>query len=310
MHFILRASVDRFKPENFAAWISEVSASYPQIAPTQMRLWPDRWRRLDLEQVRSAHGAVDVRRSKSPHVLFHKMIETGREGGISLEDYSLTLTSAQVVDLFRSTCLRFRPREASASIESEADSRYAREVLRLWSGHIKFLPAPAALPWLFCVGSVWIEHFGGIERVMSCPAYHVERLDQNLVMIQLVEDMRIVVDDWPKFQAARKAAQNHLGDDWFYSEWDGRTDKIGSPIPVEAKKKSPVIFPHQNHKAPPPISSFDEVISNPGRFKIVLFKGSKVLLDQERRELLSLAVTNAKHWMKRFEEAGVVTEHL
>lgn len=69
----------------------------------------------------------------------------------------------------------------------------------------------------------WATAFGprfvrqiGLEKLLGAPAYAVQRLDEELVLLQLTEQVSDVVLEREKFLAARARLKDHLGSEFFF----------------------------------------------------------------------------------------------
>lgn len=69
----------------------------------------------------------------------------------------------------------------------------------------------------------WATAFGprfvrqiGLERLLSAPAYSVQRLDEELVLLQLTEQLSDVVLERDKFSVVRERVKDHLGSELFF----------------------------------------------------------------------------------------------
>jgi hypothetical protein len=80
------------------------------------------------------------------------------------------------------------------------------------SSLIHWLPA---LPWAIVFGDAYVKMFG-MERLMSAPAYIVERLSDSAVYMQLSPSLTDLKSDYDAFHAERQRVQEHLGNEAFF----------------------------------------------------------------------------------------------
>lgn len=72
-----------------------------------------------------------------------------------------------------------------------------------------------ALPWAVVFGDAYVRMFG-MERLLSAPAYKVEKLSDDAVYIQLSQNLTDLQTDYEAVHAARERVQEHLGRDAFF----------------------------------------------------------------------------------------------
>lgn len=80
------------------------------------------------------------------------------------------------------------------------------------NGLLHWLPA---LPWAIVFGDAYVRMFG-MERLLSAPAYQVEKLSDAAVYIQLTPQLSDVETDYDSFHATRQRVQAHLGHEAFF----------------------------------------------------------------------------------------------
>lgn len=85
-------------------------------------------------------------------------------------------------------------------------SEFGTNGLRHW------LPA---LPWATVFGDAYVRMFG-MERLLSAPAFKVEKLSDSAVYIQLTPNLNNLEVDYESFHATRLRVQAHLGNEAFF----------------------------------------------------------------------------------------------
>jgi hypothetical protein len=161
------------------------------------------------------------------------------------------------------------------------------------------------LAWTTYFGPMYIEHFGR-RRLLSCPAYDVQEMSPDLIRLQLTSSIADVIDDWEAFQASRKRAIEHLGVESFQRarlKGDpgplGSDDLNGVPATSVPSRLRPIRerFEAQyraEREAPPALTSLDEMVKQPHRFRVVKLPGPRkvkniVVVDTLRQEMLGFA---------------------
>jgi len=71
------------------------------------------------------------------------------------------------------------------------------------------------LPWATVFGEAYVRMFG-MERLLSAPAFKVEKLSDSAVYIQLTENLSDLETDYAGFHANRLKVQAHLGNEAFF----------------------------------------------------------------------------------------------
>jgi hypothetical protein len=72
-----------------------------------------------------------------------------------------------------------------------------------------------ALSWATVFGDAYVRMFG-MERLLSAPAFKVERLNDSVVYIQLTPNLSDLETDYASFHAVRLQVQAHLGNEAFF----------------------------------------------------------------------------------------------
>lgn len=72
-----------------------------------------------------------------------------------------------------------------------------------------------ALPWAIVFGDAYVKMFG-MDRLMSAPAYIVERLSDSAVYMQLSPSLTDLESEYDAFHAGRQRVQEHLGTEAFF----------------------------------------------------------------------------------------------
>lgn len=72
-----------------------------------------------------------------------------------------------------------------------------------------------SLPWAIVFGDAYVRMFG-MERLLSVPAFKVEKLSESAVYIQLTPKLSDLETDYPSFEIMRLRAQRHLGQEAFF----------------------------------------------------------------------------------------------
>lgn len=330
-----------FGPAEFDRLLKKFIAKVPEVAPEKFNLGVGRWtpyakeRFLSLLPVGLDFHILVVRRKK-PRLQMRRPFTPADCPYLFLEMYvrSGDLPVSTMVELFRIGCIEGRPIDAQIDQYSAAERAYQENVLGIDNGvplGFNAWDGICQLPWLFCFGAIWIKHFG-LKRILSCPAYRVEHLAEDQVMIQLVEDYQLAEKDWPRFQAARLAAQEHLGRDSFYTEWnavEGRRDPtFGGRGGVRSKRIPPEIWLHPRNPSGPAtdhfyrrrpdgaattIQTMQEVVDEPKRFVIIEnMKNGRVksrdLHDLRLNEIINLDRVWEEYWIPRFLDVGIKVE--
>lgn len=89
---------------------------------------------------------------------------------------------------------------------SEMALIFNERTLRYW------LPS---LPWATIFGDAYVRMFG-MERLLSAPAFYVEKLSDSAVYIQLTPNLSDPEIHYDDFHAARLRVQTHLGNEAFF----------------------------------------------------------------------------------------------
>lgn len=76
------------------------------------------------------------------------------------------------------------------------------------------------IDWIMIFGAPYIAHFGR-KKLMSAPAYKVEEVAENQIMIQLSENYMDYVDHYEDVCKVREAVKRHLGTESFYDPKKG-----------------------------------------------------------------------------------------
>lgn len=71
--------------------------------------------------------------------------------------------------------------------------------------------------WVTVFGDAYVRLFG-MEKLLSAPAYKVEKLNDETVFIQLTEHLTDSSENFESFQKIRKALKDHLDPDAFYQK--------------------------------------------------------------------------------------------
>lgn len=69
--------------------------------------------------------------------------------------------------------------------------------------------------WVTIFGDAYVRLFG-MKKLLSVPAYKVEKLNDETVFIQLTENVHDVIDDFAEMQRIRQAVKDHLDPDAFF----------------------------------------------------------------------------------------------
>ncbi len=89
---------------------------------------------------------------------------------------------------------------------ANAGSEFVISSLRHW------LPA---LPWATVFGDAYVRMFG-MERLLSAPAFKVEKLSDSAVYLQITPNLSDLESDYAGFHATRLRVQAHLGSEAFF----------------------------------------------------------------------------------------------
>lgn len=71
--------------------------------------------------------------------------------------------------------------------------------------------------WVTVFGDAYVRLFG-MEKLLTTPAYKVEKLNDETVFIQLTENLTDSVENFAEFQKIRKVVKDHLDPDAFYQK--------------------------------------------------------------------------------------------
>lgn len=71
------------------------------------------------------------------------------------------------------------------------------------------------MPWTVVFGPAYVRLFGK-ERLLTCPAYKVEDIGDEMVFIQLTENMADIHEKYEEVMQARALAKKHLGEECFF----------------------------------------------------------------------------------------------
>ncbi len=162
------------------------------------------------------------------------------------------------------------------------------------------------LAWRTYFGPMYIRHFGK-ERLLSAPSYSVEEVHADFISIQLTESIQTLEADWNRFHATRQAVVAHLGAESFQRARGpgdpppmGEADRNGVPgsaIPQELlplRHKLEADYIRERRPMPDAVSSLEDLLTEPTRFRVVQLKGSKghpnmVVVDVAREEMIGFA---------------------
>jgi hypothetical protein len=123
-----------------------------------------------------------------------------------------TALDAEYAVLFVSTPEEIR-QAASAGCALHVDRAATR-----WFFSITARAIERRLPdvyWATAFGPRFVRQIG-LKRLLSAPAHSVQRLTEELVLIQLTEQLSDVVLEREKFVAARERVKDHLGSELFF----------------------------------------------------------------------------------------------
>lgn len=71
------------------------------------------------------------------------------------------------------------------------------------------------MPWAVVFGPAYVRMFGK-ERLLTCPAYKVEDIGEEMVFIQLTLNMEDIYTKYDEVMQARAEAKRHLGEECFF----------------------------------------------------------------------------------------------
>lgn len=71
--------------------------------------------------------------------------------------------------------------------------------------------------WVTVFGDAYVRLFG-MEKLLSAPAYKIEKLNDETVFIQLTKNLTDSSENFEAFQKIRKAVKDHLDPDAFYQK--------------------------------------------------------------------------------------------
>lgn len=72
-----------------------------------------------------------------------------------------------------------------------------------------------ALPWAVVFGEAYVRMFG-LDRLLSAPAYKIEKLSDDAVYLQLSPNLTDLQTDYEAVHAVREKVQEHLGREAFF----------------------------------------------------------------------------------------------
>lgn len=89
------------------------------------------------------------------------------------------------------------------------------------------------MPWAVVFGPAYIRLFGK-EKLLTCPAYKIEEIGDEMVFIQLTQNMGDIHQKYDEVMQARVSAKKHLGEECFskpelaydYTEYPEKAGKI------------------------------------------------------------------------------------
>jgi hypothetical protein len=100
------------------------------------------------------------------------------------------------------------------------------------------------MPWVVVFGSAYVRMFGK-QKLLTCPAYKVEDLGEEMVFIQLTPNMTDIHEKYDEVVQARATAKNHLGEECFFKAelaYDFRNANWGGPSEEEIAAKQGKVF--------------------------------------------------------------------
>jgi len=116
--------------------------------------------------------------------------------------------------------IRYRETEFEGCFINTVDLSFVTSILEYW------LPT---LPWATVFGDAYVRMFG-MERLLSAPAFKVEKLSDSAVYIQLTENLSDLETDYAGFHANRLKVQAHLGNEAFFDA--SRAYPLRGPVGV------------------------------------------------------------------------------
>lgn len=174
------------------------------------------------------------------------------------------------------------------------------------------------LTWATVLGPPFVDHLGR-DRILSSPAYKVEPVGKERILIQLAATAEEMDRDWDAYNARREAVIDHLGRENFQ-----RLRRPGDPPPVDhihehviPAERVPKEFEKDRDaylaKKPTPaaIESFDDIFADLDRFVIVERTDENGIfiqwvVDNSRHEALSFAdETMRQDLIRRLKSAGI-----
>lgn len=100
------------------------------------------------------------------------------------------------------------------------------------------------MPWAVVFGSAYVRMFGK-QKLLTCPAYKVEDLGEEMVFIQLTPNMEDIHQKYDEVIQARATAKKHLGEECFFKAelaYDFRNANWGGPSEEEIAAKQGKVF--------------------------------------------------------------------
>ena len=86
------------------------------------------------------------------------------------------------------------------------------------------------MPWAVVFGSPYVRMFGK-EKLLTTPAYHVEEIGAEMVLIQLTPRMEDIHEKYDEVMQARALAKQHLGEACFFKPelaYDYKSTKVSA----------------------------------------------------------------------------------
>jgi hypothetical protein len=229
------------KPDDFIARLQHHCESLPELLPEKWGFWEPLRNKFDITQLETMipndrGGAADRitwKRGTNPKVdgIFGCAHMAGRSGlnihASEWFEYTLNTVNDQfVIEYIKQSCLKFDG--DFAMIDSCCDeyqekyatiqNRYGAPTLGGFSSLVThtfrhWLPD---LYWGTVFGSAYVKMFG-LEKLLSAPAYKVEKLSEECVYLQLSPSLNDLYDDFDSVQKVREAVKKHLGNDAFFN---------------------------------------------------------------------------------------------
>ncbi|MBV8780866.1 MAG: hypothetical protein JO353_05650 [Phycisphaerae bacterium] len=162
------------------------------------------------------------------------------------------------------------------------------------------------LGWATVFGPAYCDFFGH-ERLLSCPAPVVREIAPSHILFQLTKDWNEIETDCPIYNRVRESVIDHLGRQHFNrvrtaEDPPERTFNHQRIVEVDESNVPPSLlpirkenerayarFPQSTDQMPPPIQTLDELLADEARFEITNIGSSRVIIDKQRKEMISLA---------------------